>query len=154
MYKFLTRNGQVLAFGLGILITILFLVTVFSGLDEFNGLAEDQKGTTSIFNLGLGSSIFLVIAGFAAIIIFGLIQVFGDLKGSMVGLGGFAAILAIFFIARGAGGDDTAIADTISKFQVSESESGIISGAISTGLALAALAAITFVLSEIRNFFK
>jgi len=42
MYKFLSKNGQLLAFVLGLVITAIFMFSVFSGLDTFNALAEDQ----------------------------------------------------------------------------------------------------------------
>ena len=45
MYKFLTKNGQLIAFGLGALITIIFLGVALSGMDEFNSLGFDEKRT-------------------------------------------------------------------------------------------------------------
>ena len=154
MYKFLTRNGQLVAFGLGVVISLLFLIMVITGLDGFNSLADDAKGTTSIFNLGIYAAIFLVIAGFIAMLAFGIFHVASDLKGSMKGLIGFAAIIVIFFIAKTMGSDDTAISRVIEEFNITPGQSSIISGAIFTAIVMAGLAAVAFVFSEIRNFFK
>ena len=77
-----------------------------------------------------------------------------DIKGSMKGIVGLVAMIVIFFIARTIGSDDTAINDTIETFKVSDGQSTFITGAIMTSIIMAALAALTFVVSEVRNFFK
>ncbi len=154
MYKFLTKNGQMVAFGLGVVITILFLAMVLSGVEAFNAMPDDAKGTTSIFNLGLFAAIGLVILGFLAMLIFGVLHVVSDLKGSVKGLIGLAAMVVIFLVARTIGSDDSAISQAINDFNITPGQSSIISGAIVTALVMAALAAAAFVLSEIRNFFK
>ncbi|MEO1518493.1 MAG: hypothetical protein AAFV95_25980 [Bacteroidota bacterium] len=154
MYKFLTKNGQLLAFGLGIVVTALFLIMVFSGMSEFSALAEEERGQTNIFNFGLFASAFLVLAGVAAMFVFGILQVVGDVKGSMKGIIGLVAIVVIFFIARSIGSDDTPIQDTITEFKVTNGQSSFITGAIMASIVMAGLAAITFVISEVRNFFK
>ncbi|MEO0779129.1 MAG: hypothetical protein AAF146_21365 [Bacteroidota bacterium] len=61
MYKFLVRNGQLLAFGVGILFTVIFLGSVLGGLDSFNSLAEEEQSTTGIFDFGLVAAIALAI---------------------------------------------------------------------------------------------
>lgn len=154
MYNYLARNGQTLAFGLGVLLTVVFLISVFSGMDGFTSLAEEDRGQTNIFNIGLYASFALVILAAVAMIGFGLLHVASDFKGSIKGIAGLAAIVIIFLVGRGMGSDDSLISDAITEFKVTEGQSAIITGAIRTGIALAALAAITFVLSEIRNFFK
>ena len=156
MYKTLTRNGQMFAFGLGLLITVAFLASVFSGLDEFNGLSKEGKYETGIFNLGLYAVAALTVLGAAAMLIFGVLQVVTDLKGSMKGLIGFAIMLIIFGIAYSTATVESGpLWDPLLKdFGVSEGASKFITGAIWTCLAMIAIAVVTFVLSEIRNFFK
>ena len=55
MYNFLSRYGQLIAFGLGALLTVIFLATAFSSAEEFNALSESKQMETSIFNFGLYS---------------------------------------------------------------------------------------------------
>ncbi|MEM1321638.1 MAG: hypothetical protein AAGG75_15380 [Bacteroidota bacterium] len=154
MYKFLARNGQLLAFGFGILVSAIFLIPVLSGLDAFTALPEDQRGTTNIFTPGLGVSTFLIIAGFVLMLLFGIYQIATNFKNSIVGIGGFAAILVIFLIGRGMGADNTPIQATLDTFEITESASGIIDGGIRVLFAMLIIAGLAFVISEVRNFFK
>ena len=154
MYNYLARNGQLLAFGLGILLTAVFLISVFSGIDEFSTLAEENRGTTNIFNIGLYATVGLVIIGVLAMLVFSVLNVAADFKGSIKGIAGLVVILIVFMIGRSMGSDDTPIMAAIEEFKVTEGQSATITGAIVTGVALAAVAAIVFIVSEIRNFFK
>ena len=154
MYNYLARNGQLLAFGLGVVLTAVFLISVFSGLGEFSALAEENRGTTNIFNIGLYASVGLVIIGVLAMLGFSILNVASDFKGSLKGIAGLAAILVVFMIGRSMGSDDTPIMGAIEEFKVSEGASATITGAMVTAGVLAAVAALTFAFSEIRNFFK
>ncbi|MCP3930524.1 MAG: hypothetical protein GY705_15645 [Bacteroidetes bacterium] len=154
MYKFLSKNGEMLAFGVGIVITILFLIIAIAGVDGFNALGKEERGTTSIFNFGLYAAMALtVICGIAAIF-FGLVQAISNPKGSLKGLIGIAALVIIFFIVRAMAGSDEPIQATIDRFNVSPGQSTYISGALWVAILMAIIAAVAFVLSEIRNFFK
>ena len=154
MYNFLAKNGQLLAFGLGALITVVFLISVFSGLDSFLALSKEEQGTTGIFNFGLVATILLAIAGLVFAIFFGLFQTISNPRGSIYGIGAIVLLLVIFFVARAMGSDDGPIMKTINAFNVTDGQSSFITGAISTGLILALLALLALALSEIRNFFK
>lgn len=154
MYKFLAKNGQLLAFGLGALITVVFLAMVFSGLDGFMALDKEAKGTTDIFNIGLNAAIGLVIACAVAAILAGIYHTATNPKGSIYGIGGVVALVAIFLISKSMGSNDAPIQDTIDKFDVTAGQSSFITGSITTTLVLLAIIVLAFVLSEIRNFFK
>ena len=150
MYTFLSKNGQVLAFGLGVAITVIFLLTVSSGLTEFNALEDDQKGNSDLFNFGISAAVGLIIVAAVGMIVFGLLQILTNLRGSVKGLIGLAAIVVIFFIAYSSGnpvcGDGTeGLSAGICKY---------ISGAISTALILGVGAFILFLIFEIVNLFK
>jgi len=144
------------AFGLGLLITIAFLGSVFSGLDTFNGLSKEGQYETGIFDLGIYAVAFLTVLCFLAMLGFGIFQVFSDLKGSMKGLIGFGVLLAIFGIAYSTATIESGpFWDPILKeFEVTDGASKFITGAIWTCLFMIGVAVVTFVLSEIRNFFK
>ena len=53
MYNFLAKHGQLVAFGLGVLITAGFLMSVMGGIEDFTATAEDQRNQSNIFNFGL-----------------------------------------------------------------------------------------------------
>ena len=161
MYKFLTKNGQPLAFGLGMVITVLFLIVVLSNISEFSILEKEQQSETGIFNLGIISAIALTIIAAASMVLFGLYQVVGDFKGSVKGLLGFGVLLAIFLIAYfTASGEPTPyIKGAVDKFQetggmISASNLKFIGAGITTSIILILAAAVAFIFSEIRNFFK
>ena len=72
MYKFLTKHGTAVAFGLGVVVSAVGIITILSGLDGYNMLPEEQQGTTDIFNIAIGGGVILVIICFAAAILFGV----------------------------------------------------------------------------------
>ena len=161
MYKFLTKNGQALAFGLGVLITVIFLGTVLSGVGEFSAMAEEQQDQTTIFNFGLTGAIFLAVIAALSMLGFGLLQIASDFKGSLKGIIGFGFLLAVFFVTYSmASGEATPyIQGAINKFEAggavfTSNNLKFISGGISTAVALVAIAAVAFVFAEIRNLFK
>ena len=156
MYKTLTKNGQLFAFGLGLLLTIAFLGSIFSGLDTFNGLSKEARYETGIFDLGIYAVAILTLICFLAMLFFGAFQVVTNLKDSMKGLIGFAVLLIIFGIAYSTATIESGpFWDPILKeFEVTPGASKFITGAIWTCLFMIGVAVVTFVLSEIRNFFK
>ncbi len=155
MYKFLAKNGQLLAFGLGVLITAIFLASALGGIDKFTALAEDQRGTSNIFNFGLMAAIGLVIIGAIAALLFGLFQTISHPKGALKGIIGIGLILVLFFVGQALAGPDTqSILDTRAEFNVTDGQSALINGSIMGALLLAGLALAAFVFSEVRNFFK
>ena len=156
MYNFLSRYGQLIAFGLGALLTVIFLATAFSSADDFNALTEAEQTETTIFNFGLYSAIILTIACAAAILIAGLIFTVLSPKNSLKALIGLGVIIIIFFIAystadpKGTG----SLARTILEEGIQANSSKFISGAISTALVLGGGAVVAFVVSEVLNLFK
>ena len=158
MYKFLVDNGQRLAFGLGLLITVLFLVNVLTGIDEFTALPDEERSTTSIFNLGLTGALVLTVIAAAAMIIFGLYHIASNFRSSAKGLIGVAALVVIFIIAYSTASgepDPGAVAEAAQKVGgISDGQMKFISGSIMTAMILTGVAAAAFVISELRNFFK
>ncbi len=158
MYQFLVKRGQAVGFGLGLLITVVFLISVFSGLERYSTMPEEEQVNTTIFNAGLYGAIALAVIAAVAMILFGLIHILSNFKGSLRGIIGFAALVVVFLVAYGTASGE---AQGIIKGAVEKAGSTItpgnlkfISGGITTALVLVAGAAAAFVLSEIRNFFK
>lgn len=161
MYKFLSKNGQTLGFLLGVVVVAIFLISVLSGIGSWNP-TSDNKYDTTIFNFGLKASQALVVIAALGMLIFGLFHILTNIKGSLKGIIGFAALLAVFFIAfnMASGEVEPFIKGAVENFEGSQGVTmtagnlKFIGGGISTAIILAGVAAAAFVLSEIRNFFK
>ena len=159
MYKYLTKNGQLIAFGVGGLITIIFIIVAFSGLDEFNSLSKDERPESDNFNFGISASIFLIVVCFFLMLGFGIYQVATNFKSSMKGIIGFAVIVLIFIIASSMVPESIEeipqyISKPMMKYDVTLANYGFISGGIMTAVLLFVGAVLAFVGSEIFNFFK
>jgi hypothetical protein len=158
MYKFLVNNGQRLGFGVGLLVTVLFLISVMSGLDSFSAMPEDQRVNTGIFDIGIRGALILIVLTAAAIILFGIYQIADNFKSSAKGIIGVAILALIFVVAYSMSSgqpDHTAISEASKKVGgISEGQMKFISGSITTAGILVGVAALAFVVSELRNFFK
>jgi hypothetical protein len=156
MYQLLAKRGQSFAFLLGIVITLIFLLSVLGGVDEFNLLSRDQQKLTNIFNFGLKAALVLVVVTALAWILFGLFHLVTNIKGSLKSLIPFLLLLAVFFIAYSMAdpGFGSAITGTLEKFSITEGISKIISGALTTSLILVVLGVVGAVLFEVINMFK
>lgn len=148
--------GNQLAFGISILVTVIFLATVFSGLDKFNALADDQKRYSDLFNFGIAAAMGFTVLAFLAGVLFGLWQLVSNLKSSIRGLIGGAVMVALVIIATMMSSDDTTgpLATTITKYTISPGLSKAISGSIVAAGIMSAVAFLAAVLGEVRGFFK
>jgi hypothetical protein len=144
MYKFLIKNGQQVAFGIGLLITIIFFVGAFSG------------DSPERFNFGLAAGIILSV-------VCGIIMVLSELyhgvtnpKESLQGIISFGGMVVLFGILYAVLKSDTDpnMIKTLEKFKISDSLSKMISAGIYSSLFLILAAAVAFAFFEIRNFFK
>ena len=150
-----------MAFGLGVVITVVFLATVLSNVGEFTALPDDQQQETTIFNFGLYGAIALTIIAAIAMVVFGLFHVATNFKGSIKGILGFAALLVIFFVAYSTASTEVTpyIQGAIENFEkggaeFTDNNLKFISGGIITTLVLVGIAALSFVVSEVSNLFK
>ena len=156
MYTFLTRNGQTIAFGLGLVVTVLMLLLIFGGVAEFEAIPDDDlsRYDTTIFNFGLYAAIGLVILCFIAAVLFGIYQLATNPKGALKGLAGLGAIVVLFFILYSSADANADMLERLSDFNVSTGQSQFITGAIATALILAAAGILATVVGEVINFFK
>ena len=168
MYSFLNKYGQALAFGIGVLITVIFLASIFSADDATLEMLQANDKTaetyeTDIFNFGISISVILTALAFVVALIFGIVQMISNPKGSLKGLAGLAVLLIILFVGYSmASGEvtDPEIANAIEKFETSQ-ESEItagnlkfISGSILTAVVMVGLAILTLIVFGIRGLFK
>ncbi|MFT7120053.1 MAG: hypothetical protein ACJAZ9_000222 [Neolewinella sp.] len=167
MYAFVNKYGQMLAFGIGVLITVIFLGTIFSADPAvFDTLQGDNRSyETDIFNFGMVASIALIIIAFLAAVVFGVIQIASNPKGSLKGIVGLLALALIVFIGYSTANGEIAaeseeIQNAINKFTTSQEAtftSGnlkFISGSILAAVIMLALSVITLVVFGVRSIFQ
>lgn len=156
MYKFLTKNGQVLAFGLGILVTIVFLMGVLPNTELID---TENPQNVNIFNFGITATIVLIIVAAVAMVLFGLVQVASSFRTSWKGILGFAALVVLFLLTYATANSN--LANEVMAIQNAAADAGVtdanlqfIGGSITTLIVLLLVAVGTFVVFEIINFFK
>ncbi len=157
MYNFLVRNGQLVAFLLGVIITVIFLISVFSGIGEFNMLSEEEQDSTTIFDFGLKATVVLIIITALAMLAFGVFQVATNFRSSLKGIIGLVVLAVVFLVTYSAASGEAigAVAEAADKAGgLTAGNLKFISGSITTALILIGAAAASFLLSEIRNLFK
>lgn len=156
MYKFLTRNGQTVAFGVGLLIVLIAIALIIGGVEEFSAIPDDDlsRYQTTIFNFGLYASIGLVILCFVAAVLFGVYQLATNPKGALKGIIGLAVVVLLFFIIYSSADANLEMLDRLEDFNVSPTASQMITGGIATALILAAIATLAGVVGELVNFFR
>ncbi len=164
MYKLLTTKGQLIAIGIGLLSVIVALGSIISGVndkysmsDDLNAIMKDNpEATFDFFNPAISVLIILVAVALIAAILFGLIGLISDPKGSMKFLLGFLGVAILFFILYSTATPESTgrLAMLTEKFNVSDNVSRLITGGVKTVVYSIAFAAIAAVLMEIRNLFK
>jgi len=165
MYQLLSKKGQLFAIGLGVLVVVIFLGSVFSGLsssgytvgDDLNAIMKANPDQSfSFFDIGLQLTVGLIIIGLVAAVLFGLYQLVSAPKQSIKGIIGIAVIAILFFALYSSAGTDadSVIGPILQKFSVSDNISKLISGGIMTTLILGGLCVASMVLFEVYNLFK
>jgi len=157
MYKFLTKNGQLIALLVGAVISIGSLLIILGGIDDFNVLPKEEKGTTTIFDFGLKAAIALVIIAVAAAILFGIYHLATNPKGAVKFLAGLDILGVVFGITYAmssgfVGGPKETLA--LESGSLSATASQWINAGIKTTLGLLGGGALILILLEIRNLFK
>lgn len=166
MYSFLNKYGQALAFGLGVLITIIFLGSAL-GSDAISSIgpsSEDvDKYNSTLFNFGIGAAIFLTIAAFIAAVVFGLFQVISSPKASIkgiIGLGIVALLMIVGYSMAPGEVDHETIQVAKDKFESAQGATltpgnlKFIGGSIITALVMLAVSFVVLIGFGIRNFLK
>lgn len=164
MYKFLLKNGQLLAISLGALIVVIFIFSTITGLNKAGfststdlvAEARDQIPSITAFNLGLGLTIALLAATALAAVLFGLLKLATNFSSSKRSVITFLGLIVLFVVFYSTSGMETGgrLGEIHTKFGIDEGSSKIISGGLKTTLLLGTLAIVAIVVSEIRNVFK
>lgn len=156
MYKFLSKYGQLSAFLLGALITVIFLVSVFSGAEEFSALTEEEQMQTNMFNLGLYSALVLIVVCAIIALLFGIVYMITHFKQSLKTVISIVILIAIFVIGYMIADPDGSgqLAQTILEFNVRDTPSKLISAGLTTTFVLGILAIASVALFEVYNLVK
>ena len=165
MYKFLTNHGTFAAFGIGVVLTLAFLVSAITGLGadgydagtDLVGLGKEKIPGMGYFNVGLYLTLALLGATILALLVFMVVDVFKFPKATIKGLIGFAALVVIFFVLRAVAKVEVGpMWDRFasSEFNITDGISKTITAGIWVTLLLMASAALIMIVAEVRNFFK
>lgn len=160
MYNFLTKNGTLVAFGLGLLVVAIFYISAFSGLEAFNAVPEKEQPLSDegdIFLAGIMATVVMVVIAFAAWLIFGVIEAISNPKAALKGIIGIGLLVGIFFIIYSispAGAPGTSLANTMETFNITDGVSKFVSGAIGTSLVLLGIALLSFVVTSLMRFLR
>ena len=98
LYQILAAHGQRIALGVGLLISVVFLLSVFAGMEEFSQLSKQDSYGTHIFDFGLIGAIFMTVFAIGALVFFGIYQVATHFRQSIKGIIGMGVLIAIFFL--------------------------------------------------------
>lgn len=156
MYKALTKYGQLAAFSVGLVVIVVFFASVFSGVDAFNGLTKEDRGTTTIFNAGLYLTIGLLIICAVVALLFGIWHMVTNPKGAMKAIIALAILLVLFFALYATSEPETSgiVANAVEKFNLTAGQSQFIGAALKSTLILGGIAVLSFIVSELTNIFK
>lgn len=161
MYNFLSKHGQTAAFLLGVALVVIFLAIAIPGASgvNFDQMEDAEIYNTTMFNFGISMARILTILCAVGMLVFGLLQIFSNLKGSLKGLLGVAVLVILFFLFRGMASDvadHPTIASAIEKYQSSSEGRTItaenlkfIGGAVRLGLLMVGAAFLALVVMPI-----
>ena len=162
MYNFLTKNGQLYAFLLGAISTIIVVGSIIGNANK--ALLDSPEAAkmapeianTGILNTGLNITVLLLVVALGATIIFGLLGLVTDFKGSLKFIAGFAVMIIAFFVLKATSDHEAVgkISETMQTFDISAGLSKGISAAIKGTIGMAVVAIGSMIIFEIINIFK
>ena len=164
MYKFLTKNGLVIALGVGVLLIIIHFIGVYSGLEAFNLIPDDTTDAevkksrlilgAEMVNSGLFLTIALFVIAAVSMLGFGIFQVVTNPKGALKGIIGLGLLAVIFGFGWAMSTDEIMPIWDEKGFGITPFISKYVGASIWTTVILISLAILGLVGSEVRNFFK
>lgn len=171
MYSFLTKNGQTIAFVVGVVLSLIFVILVMThsltadlGPESFSnktpGESADLLSKLTQFDFGLYVTYVLMAVTAIAAIGFGLYQFITTLIDSPMNairtIAIIVGLIVFFFIGKAIAPsvDSKSVMAAAESFGVTEGQRGLISGGINLTLIVILVAVGALVISEIRNLFK
>ncbi len=160
MYKFLTKNGQLLAVLLSVAVIAVFFIFIIVGLNNSGfDMSTDlnmHKKDVKFFDAGLYLTIVLFIVAVLIWILFSVYHLVTNPKGSIKFMLGGLAIVGVFVLFYFMTSSDVTgkLPELMSRLNISDTVHRIISGGISTSIVLAAVAVLVMLGTELVNIFK
>lgn len=167
VYNFFMKYGGLLALVVSVLILAVYFFSISGGFASTDGvdsgtdlakyIHEKDAQPINFFNFGLKAAIFMTFLAAIAWVLFGLVGVALDPKGSLKFLLSFAVVVALFFVFRGSAVNETTgrlgelLVDPV--YHVGD-YGPTITASIKTTLVLFGLSVLTLVVSELLSFFK
>jgi len=152
MYNFLNKNGQAIGFLSGVAIVFiagLFAVMGIRGLDD---VTKETLGGSTAFDFGLKVTIALVVITLIIMIIFIILSVVKNPKGSMSLIAATIGILVLFFILRGMASGE--VTPAMEGFGVTSGQGKIVGGSLSLAIIMTVIAFGALIISELRGMFR
>ncbi len=112
-YQFLKKYGVAIGFGIGAIISALTYIIIFSSYPATEP-SKAELYNSSTFDFGITSSMILIGLATLAVLVFFVVQVVQDPKGSIKLLGGLAVLVVVYFVTQ-AMGDGTLTSDIVSS---------------------------------------
>ncbi|MBK9149871.1 MAG: hypothetical protein IPM26_02305 [Saprospiraceae bacterium] len=161
MYNFLVKNGITAAMGLGVLIIVIFMVTILTGLksagfDSGTDLLQQDMTKINFFNFGLYATFFLCVVALLMMTVGVVWDMIRNFKTGKKFIFGIVGLVVLFIILYSMSKFETGGKwDTLNaNFGITEGSSKLISAGIYTCGILLAISALSIVVSEVRGFFK
>lgn len=166
LYNFLTGKGQLIALVLAIVCVAIVMISIFTGIggagydvgtDLVSILKDpDSSQEFNFFNAAIAIPMVLIILAVASLVIFGVLALVSDPKGSMKFLISGAVVLVLFFVFYSISDSESTgkIFELIQKNDIGEGTSKFISGGIKTTLLLIVLSIVSAIGGEVYNIFK
>ncbi len=157
MYKLFSKYGLILAFVIGLVFILIFLIPALSGLPSgFSEMGNDDQVATTAFDVGLKATVGLLIAAVIITILASLLTLAKNPKGAIKGVIGIAILLVVVFVlySTSTGEGSGRVQAAMQEFNVSASMSKWISAFLKSSFILAGAAIVLMILGEIRNLFK
>jgi len=162
MYKLLTKRGQLFAFLLGAISTVIVVGSITGNSNKHLLDAPDaakravEIADTGILNIGLNVVAALVFVALAATVIFGLLNLVSNFKSSLKFIIGFSIMLSLFFILKTTAAHETvgSLVETMQEFNIDQNLSKGISAAIKGTVIMTVIAIGSMIIFELINMFK
>lgn len=100
MYNFLSKNGQLVAFLVGVVLVGIFLIMAVSGAGDyyFEQMEDSEIFKVTIFDFGIVAAVVLTIICAVGMLFFGVFQIVSNFRGSMTGIIGVAVIAILMIV--------------------------------------------------------
>ena len=154
MYELFKKYGSIFGFGLGTLLTVIYVLWAAGSDYGSYSVPEMVSGeaSTSAIGYGIGISIVLCVLAVVFIFAFAIMNAIKNPKMAMKSLIGLGVLLVVFLVSYVAiGQDGQVVSDLVEQFKIAAGESSFINGMLGTGIALLVIATLGAIGFEVYN---